>query len=57
MYVLYVSQWHGRPVTPPGTGFHFLRLLRLAGLWWRYTNPHAYVVSTVLLVKNLGVFL
>jgi hypothetical protein len=23
----------------PGTGFPFRRLLRLIGLWWRYSNP------------------
>jgi hypothetical protein len=27
------------PVTSPGTGFPFRRLLRLAGLRWRYSNP------------------
>jgi hypothetical protein len=27
------------PVMPPGTGFPFRRLLRLAGLRWRYSNP------------------
>jgi hypothetical protein len=25
---------------PPGTGLPFRRLLRLAGLEWRYSNPH-----------------
>jgi hypothetical protein len=32
-------QWHGGPVIPPGTGFFFHRLRRLAGLRWRYFNP------------------
>jgi hypothetical protein len=27
------------PVIPPGTGFFLRRLLRLAGLRWRYSNP------------------
>jgi hypothetical protein len=27
------------PVTPPGTGFPFHRLVRLVGLRWRYSNP------------------
>jgi hypothetical protein len=27
------------PVIPPGTRFHFRRLLRLARLRWRYSNP------------------
>jgi hypothetical protein len=29
----------GWPSIPPGTGFPFRRLLRLAGLLWRYSNP------------------
>jgi hypothetical protein len=29
----------GGPVIPQGTGFPFRRLLRLAGLRWRYSNP------------------
>jgi hypothetical protein len=32
-------QEQGGPVIPPGTGFPFRRLLRLAGLRWRYSNP------------------
>jgi hypothetical protein len=36
---IYVPQWQGGPVIPPGTGFPFRRLLRLAGLRWRYSNP------------------
>jgi hypothetical protein len=32
-------QRQGEPVIPPGTGFPFRRLLRLAGLRWRYSNP------------------
>jgi hypothetical protein len=27
------------PVTSPGTGFSFRRLLRLEGLQWKYSNP------------------
>jgi hypothetical protein len=34
-----ISQEQGGPVTPLGTGFHFHRLLRFAGLRWRYSNP------------------
>jgi hypothetical protein len=39
---IYIPQEHGRLVIPPGTGFHFRRLLRLAGLRWRYSTspPH-----------------
>jgi hypothetical protein len=36
---IYVPQWQDGPVIPPGTGFPFRRLLRLAGLRWRYSNP------------------
>jgi hypothetical protein len=36
---IFVSQEQGGPVIPPGTGFPFCRLLQLAGLWWRYSNP------------------
>jgi hypothetical protein len=38
----YVPKWQGGPVIPPGTGFPFRRLLRLAGLQWGYSNqpPH-----------------
>jgi hypothetical protein len=32
---IYIPQEKGGPVTPPGTGFPFRRLLRLAGLRWR----------------------
>jgi hypothetical protein len=32
-------QEQGGPVIPPDTGFPFRRLLRLAGLRWRYSNP------------------
>jgi hypothetical protein len=35
---IYVPQWQGGPVIPPGTGFPFRRVLRLAGLRWRYSN-------------------
>jgi hypothetical protein len=36
---IYIPQEQGGPVIPPGTGFPFRRLLRLAGLRWRYSNP------------------
>jgi hypothetical protein len=36
---IYVPQRQGSPVIPPGTGFPFRCLLRLAGLQWRYSNP------------------
>jgi hypothetical protein len=37
--VMFIPQKQGGPVTPPGTGFPFRHLLRLAGLRWRYSNP------------------
>jgi hypothetical protein len=36
---IYIPQEQFGPVIPPGTGFRFRRLLRLAGLQWRYSNP------------------
>jgi hypothetical protein len=36
---IYILPWQGGPVIPPGTGFPFRRLLRLAGLRWRYSAP------------------
>jgi hypothetical protein len=36
---IYIPQEQGGPVIPAGTGFTFRRLLRLAGLRWRYSNP------------------
>jgi hypothetical protein len=41
---IYISRENGGPVIVPGTGFHFLRLLRIAGLQWRYWNlsPHVF---------------
>jgi hypothetical protein len=36
---IYIPQEQGGPVTTAGTGFPFRRLLRLAGLRWRYSKP------------------
>jgi hypothetical protein len=36
---IYIPQEQGSPVILPGTGFHFRRLLRLAG---KYSNPPAH---------------
>jgi hypothetical protein len=36
---IYIPQEQGGPVITPGTGFPFRRLLRLAGLRWRHSNP------------------
>jgi hypothetical protein len=39
---IYIPQEQGGPVIPTGTAFPFRRLLRLAGLRWRYSTapPH-----------------
>jgi hypothetical protein len=34
-----IPQEQGGSVIPLGTGFPFCHLLRLAGLWWRYSIP------------------
>jgi hypothetical protein len=39
---IYIPQELGGPVIPPGTGIPFCRLLRLAGLRWRYSIPRPY---------------
>jgi hypothetical protein len=36
---IYIPQDQGGPVTAQSTGLPFRRLLRLAGLRWRYSNP------------------
>jgi hypothetical protein len=45
---IYIPREQDGPVIPTGTGFHFCRLLRLAGLRWRYSNPSPHgLVSTL----------
>jgi hypothetical protein len=36
---IYIPQEQNCSVSPSGTGSPFRRLLLLAGLWWRYSNP------------------
>jgi hypothetical protein len=36
---IYVPQEQSGPVIPPGTEFSLHRLLQLAVLWWKYSNP------------------
>jgi hypothetical protein len=36
---IYIPPEQGDPIIPPGIGFPFRRLLRLAGLRWWYSNP------------------
>jgi hypothetical protein len=42
---IYIPQVQGGQVIAPGTGFPFRRLLRLAGLRWRVSNPPPRQVS------------
>jgi hypothetical protein len=44
---IYILQEQGGPLIPPDTGFLFRRLLRLAGLRWRYSTPppHEFEIS------------
>jgi hypothetical protein len=46
---IYMPQEQVGPVVPPGTGFPLCRLLRLAGLWWRYSNlpPHGCLLRII----------
>jgi hypothetical protein len=48
---IYIPQEQNGPVIPPGTGFPFRRLLRLAGLRWRYSNPPPHGMISELKVK------
>jgi hypothetical protein len=49
---IYIPQEEGGPVIPPGIGFPFRRLLRLAGLRWRYSYPPPRGVTTVLSIST-----
>jgi hypothetical protein len=42
---IYMPQEQGGPVIPPGSGFPFRRLLRLAGLRWWYSTPPPHGVN------------
>jgi hypothetical protein len=44
---IYIPQ-QGGPVIPSSTGFRFRRLLRLAGLRWRYSNPPPHGMTQIL---------
>jgi hypothetical protein len=45
---IYILQEQGGPVIPPGIGFPFCRLLRLAEQRWRYSNPLPHGESRLL---------
>jgi hypothetical protein len=42
---IYIPQEQGRPIMPPSTEFPFLRLLRIAGLRWRFSNPPPHWIA------------
>jgi hypothetical protein len=44
---IYIPQGQGCPDIPPGTGFPFHWLLRLAGLRWRYSIPPPHGIAYV----------
>jgi hypothetical protein len=45
VYVFISPRDKGGPVISPGTGFAFCRLLRLAGLLWKYSTPPPHGVT------------
>jgi hypothetical protein len=47
---IYILQKQGNPDIPPGTGFSFRSLLRLAGLRWRYSIPSPHGKRSIQLV-------
>jgi hypothetical protein len=54
---IYIPQEQGDPVIPPVTGFPFCRLLLLAGLRWRYSNPPPHrSVAVYFLLHNIYKF-
>jgi hypothetical protein len=44
---IYIPQDQGGPIIPPGAGFLFLRLLRLAGIRWRYLTPPPHLALPI----------
>jgi hypothetical protein len=53
---IYFPQEQGGPVMRPGTGFPFRRLLRLAGLRWRYSIPVVEYVVVYAVVVHVVVY-
>jgi hypothetical protein len=47
-FCIYVPQSEIGPVLPPGTGFLFRHLLRLAELWWRYSIPPPHEIRPLI---------
>jgi hypothetical protein len=52
---IYISQEECGPDIPPGTGFPFHRLLRLAGLRWRYSIPPPHGKSCLLVLTVIQI--
>jgi hypothetical protein len=50
---IYIPQEQDDPVIPPGTGFPFRCLLRLAGLRWRYWNPPPHGMGVFTFPNNI----
>jgi hypothetical protein len=44
---IYIPQEQGGPVIPPGTGFPFRHLLRLARLRWRHSTPTPHGIVSI----------
>jgi hypothetical protein len=55
---IYIAQEQESLTIIPGTGFPFRRLLRLAGLRWRYSNPppHGLSLKPQFLLYNIQKF-
>jgi hypothetical protein len=51
-----VPQGQGGLVTPSGTGFPFCRLLRLAGIWWRYWTPPPHGIDERMFHQVLSIW-
>jgi hypothetical protein len=49
---IHIPQQQGGPVIPPGTGFPFCHLLRLAGLRWKYSIPPPHRINYILLLSS-----
>jgi hypothetical protein len=50
---IYIPPEQGGLVIPPGTGFPFRRLLRLAGLLWRYSSPPPHWIVCFIFWRSL----
>jgi hypothetical protein len=46
---IYIPQEYGGPVIPPGTGFPFCCLVRLAGLRWKYLTLPPHIIQLLTL--------